>query len=48
VRVTLNGQNPQKYVPKVVPPDLDLMFEEVYRTGDRRVLMLGRLEFVTP
>lgn len=48
VRVTLNGANPLKYTPKVLDPDLALTFEELYRSGDRKVLMFGRLEFVTP
>ena len=48
VRVTLNGGNPLKYTPKVLTPDLALTFEELYRSGDRKVLMFGRLEFITP
>lgn len=48
VRVALNGQAPIGYKPKEMQPDLDVMFEEIHRTGDRKVLMLGRLEFPTP
>ena len=48
VRVVLNGQPPIRYVPKVMQPDIALMFEELYRTGDRKMLFLGRLEFATP
>ena len=48
VRVIVNGQVPYHYTPKVMTPDLNLMFEELYRTGDRKVLMLGRLDFPTP
>jgi Esterase PHB depolymerase len=45
VRVTLNGATPPGYRPKVLEPDLDLLLEDYRERGDRRVLILGRLEF---
>jgi hypothetical protein len=48
VRVTLNGNHPLRYTPKILEPDLELMFEELYRSGDRKNLLFGRLEFITP
>ena len=44
VRVTVNGVQPVGYTPKLMKPDLPLMFEELYRTGDRKMLFLGKIE----
>jgi len=44
VRVSISGEfGGQK--PKRMAPDLQLMFEELYRTGDRKMLFFGKLEF---
>jgi pimeloyl-ACP methyl ester carboxylesterase len=44
VRVTISGEfGGQK--PKKMTPDIHLMFEELYRTGDRKMLFFGKLEF---
>jgi pimeloyl-ACP methyl ester carboxylesterase len=44
VVVNVNGRRALEYVPKKLEPDLHLMFEELYRTGDRKMLYLGKLE----
>ena len=44
VRVTVNGNPPIGYVPRLMTPDLNLMFEELYRTGDRKMLFLGKID----
>ncbi len=33
--------------PVKLKPDIDLMFEELYRTGDRKMLFFGKFEFKT-
>lgn len=48
VKVILNGQNPIGYKPRVMEPDIAVMFEELYRMGDRKMLFMGRLDFPTP
>jgi pimeloyl-ACP methyl ester carboxylesterase len=48
VRVSVNGTSPVGYKPKIMTPDLRLMFEELYRTGDRKMLFLGKLEVGAP
>jgi hypothetical protein len=44
VRININGTPALNYTPKVLTPDIQLMLEELTRTGDRRMLFLGRLE----
>jgi pimeloyl-ACP methyl ester carboxylesterase len=44
VVVNVNGRRAREYVPKKLEPDLHLMLEELYRTGDRKMLYLGKLE----
>jgi len=44
VRVTVNGVAPNGYTPKLMTPDLRLMFEELHRTGDRKMLFLGKID----
>ena len=48
VNVTVNGIKPRGYTPRVLEPDLHLMFEELYRTGDRKMLYLGKIEIEGP
>ena len=48
VRVTLNGYAPVGYTAKVLTPDLQLLFEELHRTGDRKMLFLGKIEVNVP
>jgi len=48
VSVNINGQAARGYRPKVLEPDLALLLEDYRERGDRRMLVLGRLEFVTP
>jgi hypothetical protein len=45
VRVNINGSPAIGYRPKKLEPDLNLMFDELYRTGDRKMLFFGKLEF---
>lgn len=48
IRVNVNNAPALKYVPKKLDPDLHLMMEELYRTGDRKMLYLGKLEIDGP
>jgi len=48
IRISINGSQPLNYRPKKLVPDLSLMFEELYRTGDRKMLFLGKLEIEGP
>ena len=48
VSVVVNGTAALRYVPKVMTPDIGLMFEEAARTGDRKTLILGRIEVPVP
>ena len=32
------------YKPRVIKPDLRLMLEELYKTGDRKMLFFGKIE----
>jgi len=48
VRVTVNGNVPIGYTPKVLTPDLHLMLEELHRTADRKLLFLGKIEVDGP
>lgn len=45
VYVSLNGAAPRGYKGRVLEPDLQLLLDEYREHGDRRVLILGRLEF---
>ena len=47
VRVILNNTPARGYKPKVLEPDLELLLEDYRIRGDRRVLLLNRLEFKT-
>ena len=46
--VTVNGKTPIGYKPKLLQPDVGLMLEELYRTGDTKMLYLGKLEVDGP
>jgi hypothetical protein len=35
---------PKAPAPKVMEPDLQIMFEELFRTGDRKMLFFGKIE----
>ncbi len=48
LRVNINGAPAIGYQPKVLEPDLHVMFEELYRTGDRKMLFLGKVEVNGP
>ena len=48
VQVTVNGRSPPGYKPTALKPDIRLMLEEVYRSGDRKLLFLGKIEVVGP
>lgn len=48
VKVQINGAAPHGYKASELKPDLPLMFEELYRTGDRKMLFLGKMTFDTP
>ena len=45
VTVSISGQIGAGMKAKKLTPDLQLMFEELYRTGDRKMLFFGKLEF---
>ena len=45
VRVALNGSTPAGYKPKVMEPNLEVLLEDYYARGDRRMLFLNKLEF---
>jgi hypothetical protein len=45
VRVNVNGEAARGYKAKVLEPDLAVLLEDYRERGDRRVLVLGRLEF---
>ena len=45
VRVVLNNSPARNYKPKMLEPDLELLLEDYRIRGDRRVLLLNRLEF---
>jgi pimeloyl-ACP methyl ester carboxylesterase len=44
VYVRHNGNIPKEFKPKTMKPDLDVMLEEFYRHGDRRMLFLNKIE----
>jgi hypothetical protein len=45
VRVNINGEAARGYKAKVLEPDLGVLLEDYRERGDRRNLILGRLEF---
>ena len=45
VRVQINGSVPNGYKPKAVEPNLEVLLEDYYERGDRRMLFLNKLEF---
>ncbi len=45
--VTIGGNRPLGYVPQKVTPDVRFMLEELHRTGDRKLLFLGKIEVRT-
>ncbi|MBN9120665.1 MAG: hypothetical protein J0I06_16195 [Planctomycetes bacterium] len=47
VVVRLNGGTPNGYRPKVLEPNLEVLLEDYYERGDRRMLYLNKLEFAT-
>lgn len=48
LRVNINGNAAKDYKPKVMEPDLHVMFEELFRSGDRKMLFLGKVELDGP
>jgi pimeloyl-ACP methyl ester carboxylesterase len=46
--ITVNGKPPIGYKPAVPTPDVPLLFEELYRTGDTKMLFLGKVEVSGP
>lgn len=48
IRVNVNGSPAVGYRPQVLQPDLRLMLEELYRTGDRKMLYFGKIEVPGP
>lgn len=48
LRVEINGNPARNYKPKVMEPDLHVMFEELFRSGDRKMLFLGKVEIEGP
>ncbi len=46
LRMQVDG-NVTGFKPRVMTPDVRLMLEELYRTGDRKMLFFGKLEFKT-
>jgi predicted esterase len=48
IRVNVNNAPALGFKPKKLEPDLDLMMEELYRTGDRKMLYLGKIEIDGP
>jgi pimeloyl-ACP methyl ester carboxylesterase len=44
IYVRHNGNVPRGFKPQVIKPDLDVMLEELYKHGDRRMLFLNRLD----
>jgi pimeloyl-ACP methyl ester carboxylesterase len=47
VRVRVNGGIPPGYMPKVLQPSLDVLLEDYYDRGDRRMLFLNKIECTT-
>jgi len=47
VRVLLNGVVPNGYKPKVLAPDPQVLLEDYWHRGDRRMLYLNKLEFAS-
>ncbi len=45
VGITLNGQNPYGWRPKVLDQDISVLLEDYAERGDRRMLYLHKLEF---
>ena len=43
--IKVNGTRPPGFKPKKLDPDIRLMLEELHRTGDRKMLYLGKIEF---
>ena len=48
VDVIVNGTRARGYKPVVLKPDIHLMLEEVYKSGDRKLLFLGKIEVNGP
>ena len=45
VKVSINGAAPPGYKAKKLEPDLRVLLEDYRERGDRRMLVLGKLEF---
>lgn len=45
VNVLLKGGNPPGYKPRVLEPNLEVLLEDYFDRGDRRMLFLNKLEF---
>ena len=48
VEVIVNGTRARGYKPVLLKPDIHLMLEEVYKSGDRKLLFLGKIEVNGP
>ncbi|MGL6072754.1 MAG: hypothetical protein ACRC8S_01205 [Fimbriiglobus sp.] len=48
LRITINGSSPISYTAKILKPDLQLMLEEIHRTGDRKMMFLGKVDVDGP
>ena len=48
VVVRLNGGTPNGYRAKQLEPNLEVLLEDYYERGDRRMLFLNKLEFAVP
>ncbi len=47
VKVLVKGGNPIGYKPKVLEPNLEVLLEDYYARGDRRMLFLNKIECVS-
>ena len=48
VEVIVNGTRARGYKPAPLKPDIHVMLEEVYKSGDRKLLFLGKIEVNGP
>ena len=46
--ISVNGRKPSGYKPEILKPDPRVMLEELHRTGDRKMLYLGKIEVRGP
>ena len=48
IRITVNSRRPINYRAEILKPDPIVMLEELYRTGDRKMLYLGKIDIQGP